>query len=53
MRVERGPDKTLPALDWDGMYRAPSVTNTLFGDVSLFWYMNQTRHAGRERRAAA
>jgi catechol 2,3-dioxygenase-like lactoylglutathione lyase family enzyme len=40
-RVERGPDKTLPALDWDGMHRAPSVTNTRFGDVSLFWYMNQ------------
>jgi len=41
-RVERGPDKTLPALDWDGMYRTPSVTSTVFGDVSLFWYMNQT-----------
>lgn len=41
-RVERGPDKTLPALDWDGMYRTPSVTSTAFGDVSLFWYMNQT-----------
>jgi catechol 2,3-dioxygenase-like lactoylglutathione lyase family enzyme len=41
-RVERGPDKTLPALDWDGMYRSPSVTSTVFGDVSLFWYMNQT-----------
>jgi catechol 2,3-dioxygenase-like lactoylglutathione lyase family enzyme len=40
--VERGPDKTLPALDWDGMYRTPSVTSTAFGDVSLFWYMNQT-----------
>ena len=40
--VQRGPDKTLPALDWDGMYRTPSVTSTLFGDVSLFWYMNQT-----------
>ena len=40
--VERGSDKTLPALDWDGMYRSPSITNTLFGDVSLFWYMNQT-----------
>ena len=39
--VERGPDKTLPALDWDGMYRTPSVTSTAFGDVSLFWYMNQ------------
>ena len=40
--VSRGADKTLPALDWDGMYRTPSVTSTLFGDVSLFWYMNQT-----------
>jgi hypothetical protein len=41
-RVARGPDKTLPALDWDGMYRTPSVTSTAFGDVSLFWYMNQS-----------
>lgn len=40
--VERGADKTLPALDWDGMYRTPSITSTTFGDVSLFWYMNQT-----------
>jgi catechol 2,3-dioxygenase-like lactoylglutathione lyase family enzyme len=39
--VQRGPDKTLPALDWDGMYRTPSVTSTVFGDVALFWYMNQ------------
>ena len=39
--VERGPDKTLPALGWDGMYRTPSITSTVFGDVSLFWYMNQ------------
>ena len=39
--VERGPDKTLPALDWDGMFRTPSVTSTIFGDVSLFFYMNQ------------
>lgn len=39
--VARGADKTLPALDWDGMYRTPSITSTLFGDVSLFWYMNQ------------
>ena len=38
----RGADKTLPALDWDGMHRTPSVTSTVFGDVSLFWYMNQT-----------
>ena len=41
-RVERGPDKTLPALDWDGMYRSPSITGTAFGDVSLYWYMNQS-----------
>jgi len=40
-RVERGPDKTFPALDWDGMYRTPGVTSTIFGDVSLYWYMNQ------------
>jgi catechol 2,3-dioxygenase-like lactoylglutathione lyase family enzyme len=40
-RVERGPDKTLPALDWDGMNRTPSVTSTRFGDVALFCYMNQ------------
>lgn len=40
--VPRGADKTLPALDWDGMYRTPSVTSTVFGDVALFWYMNQT-----------
>jgi Glyoxalase/Bleomycin resistance protein/Dioxygenase superfamily len=23
------------------MYRTPSVTSTVFGDMSLFWYMNQ------------
>jgi catechol 2,3-dioxygenase-like lactoylglutathione lyase family enzyme len=40
--VTRGADKTLPALDWDGMYRTPSITSTVVGDVSLFWYMNQT-----------
>jgi catechol 2,3-dioxygenase-like lactoylglutathione lyase family enzyme len=40
-RVERGPDKTLPALVWDGMFRTPGVQTTVFGDVSLFFYMNQ------------
>jgi catechol 2,3-dioxygenase-like lactoylglutathione lyase family enzyme len=40
-RVERGPDKTFPALDWDGMYRTPAVQTTIFGDVSLYFYMNQ------------
>ena len=39
--VERGPDRTLPALDWDGMFRTPAVQSTIFGDVSLFFYMNQ------------
>ncbi len=40
-RVARGPDKTFPALDWDGMYRTPSLTSIAFGDVSFYWYMNQ------------
>ena len=39
--VERGPDRTLPALDWDGMFRTPAVQTTIFGDVSLYFYMNQ------------
>src|SRR5687767_7250497 len=39
--VPRGADKTLPALDWDGMHRTPSINSTAFGDVSLFSYMNQ------------
>jgi catechol 2,3-dioxygenase-like lactoylglutathione lyase family enzyme len=41
-RVERGPDRTFPALESGGMYRTPSVTSVRFGDVSFFWYMNQT-----------
>lgn len=40
--VERGPDKTWPALDYDGMYRTPSLNTMAFSDVSLFTYMNQT-----------
>jgi catechol 2,3-dioxygenase-like lactoylglutathione lyase family enzyme len=40
-KVERGPDKTFPALDWDGMYRTPAVQTTTFGDVALYMYMNQ------------
>ena len=39
--VERGPDRTLPALDWDGMFRTPAVQTTIFGDVNLYFYMNQ------------
>lgn len=49
-RVERGRDKTLPALGWGGMYRTPSVTSTFFGDVSLFWYMNQGETPARPTR---
>ena len=41
-RVERGPDKSWPALTFDGMFRNPSLTTMAFGDVSLFAYMNQT-----------
>jgi len=41
-RVERGADKTWPALSYDGMYRTPSITSMAFGDVSLYAYMNQT-----------
>lgn len=41
-RVERGADRTWPALEEAGMFRTPSITSTTFGDVSLFWYMNQT-----------
>ena len=41
-RVDRGADKTWPALDHDGMYRTPSLTSMAFGDVSLFTYMNQS-----------
>jgi len=40
-RVERGPDKTFPALTWDGMYRTPSLQTIAFGDVAFYWYMNQ------------
>lgn len=40
-RIERGPDRTLPALDWNGMFRTPAVQSTVFGDVALFFYMNQ------------
>lgn len=41
-RVTRGQDKTWPALEFNGMYRTPSITSMAFGDVSLFTYMNQT-----------
>jgi catechol 2,3-dioxygenase-like lactoylglutathione lyase family enzyme len=39
-RVPRGPDRTFPALDRDGMFRAPSAA-VVFGDVALPSYMRQ------------
>src|SRR3954452_9380765 len=39
-KVPRGADKTFPALDYDGMYRPPSIGLT-FGDVSMGGYMRQ------------
>src|SRR5580765_7702047 len=40
-KVPRGPDKTWPALDVDGMYRAPQIP-LLFSDVSMGGYTRQT-----------
>jgi Glyoxalase/Bleomycin resistance protein/Dioxygenase superfamily len=39
-KVTRGPDRTFPALDPDGMFRTPSAA-VAFGDVALLWYMRQ------------
>ena len=39
-QVPRGPDRTFPALDRDGMFRTPSAA-VVFGDVALPWYMRQ------------
>src|SRR6476646_7528841 len=33
-KVPRGPDKTFPALEMDGMYRSPQIP-LVFGDVSM------------------
>jgi len=38
-KAPRTPDKTFPALDYDGMYRSPSIA-LAFGDVSMGGYMN-------------
>ena len=38
--VPRGPDRTFPALDRDGMLRTPS-SGVIFGDVAFPWYMRQ------------
>jgi len=39
-RVERGADRTWPALNREGMFRTPQA-GVEFGDVVLTWYMNQ------------
>src|SRR4029450_10248801 len=39
-KVERGTDRTFPALDPEGMCRTPSAA-VEFGDVAVLWYMRQ------------
>jgi catechol 2,3-dioxygenase-like lactoylglutathione lyase family enzyme len=38
--VPRGPDRSWPALERSGMFRAPSAA-VVFGDVAMPWYMRQ------------
>jgi catechol 2,3-dioxygenase-like lactoylglutathione lyase family enzyme len=38
--VPRGPDRSWPALDREGMFRSPSAA-VVFGDVALPWYARQ------------
>ncbi len=40
-KVPRGPDRSWPALEQQGMFRTPSAGVT-FGDVSMNWYIRQT-----------
>ena len=39
-KVERGADRSWPALEREGMFRSPSAA-VVFGDVALPWYMRQ------------
>jgi hypothetical protein len=39
-QVARGPDRTWPALNPEGMFRTPSAA-VAFDDVALLWYMQQ------------
>src|SRR5919109_3153856 len=39
-QVERGPERTFPALNPEGMCRTPSAA-VVFGEVALLWYMRQ------------
>ena len=38
--VPRGPDRSWPALEREGMFRTPSAA-VVFGDVALPWYIRQ------------
>jgi catechol 2,3-dioxygenase-like lactoylglutathione lyase family enzyme len=38
--VPRGPDRSWPSLEREGMFRAPSAA-VVFGDVALPWYVRQ------------
>jgi len=38
--VPRGPDRSWPALEREGMFRSPAAA-VEFGDVALLWYMRQ------------
>jgi len=39
-KVARGPDRSWPALEREGMFRSPTAA-VVFGDVALPWYMRQ------------
>ena len=39
-KVPRGPDRSWPALNREGMYRTPTA-GVLFGDVAMNWYIRQ------------
>ena len=39
-KVPRGPDRSFPALESDGLFRTPSG-GVVFADVALPWYMRQ------------
>ena len=39
-KMTRGPDRTWPALNREGMFRSPRA-GVEFGDVSMMWYANQ------------
>jgi hypothetical protein len=40
-RVPRGPERSWPALERNGIFRVPSAA-VVFGDVALPWYMRQS-----------